>query len=136
MYSHNDQLLKLTSREKNLDFVHFLKLKVPQLHFPIHLKKKADEVSESNGIFSLKKCRVCNILGTTMTIRLTQLSEFCKLECSFIFLLPCTTQVRCCIRVVIVAVKSQQCVPCVSLTYVLLLTVALFSGKIVTVARQ
>jgi len=31
-------------------------------------------------IFSVRKYRVCNILVTTMTIRLTQLSEFFKLE--------------------------------------------------------
>jgi hypothetical protein len=85
MYSHNDQLLKLASREKKLDFVHFLKLKVPQLHFPIHLNTKADEVSEMNGIFSLRKCIVCKIFVTTMTIRLTQLSEFFKLECNSIY---------------------------------------------------
>jgi len=66
MYSRNDQLLKFASRKKELDFVHFLKLKFPQLHFPIHLK--TDEISEMIGIFSVRKYRVCNILVTTMII--------------------------------------------------------------------
>ena len=79
---------------------------------------------------------VYNIIVTTVTIRLTQMSKFLNLTCGFIFLLPRTIQTRRCVRVMIVAVKSKQCALCVLLLYVILLTVTLFSGNIVTGAGR
>jgi len=81
-----------------LDVVRFLKLEVPQLYLPIHLKTKAHKVSEMTGIFGLRKCRVCNILVTTMPIWLTQ-PEFFKLELQvYVFASLCNPNKMLCSR--------------------------------------